>query len=220
MNEYLFHEQLAKLRDHYDALAAEYGDGPKAVQFSDQKTQEQRMKILLEVGEVYQAKILDFGCGTGHLLHYLKQNGFQGEYVGYDLSSAMIDTARRKFPEARFEKRDILQEGIPESFDYVVISGIFNNLVDDNWGMLCVLLKKLFPVARRALAFNILSSYVDYFQPDLYYASPEEVFKLCKEEFSPCVTLRHDYLVKPDSIPFEFTVYVHNCNIAPRRNRQ
>lgn len=170
------------------------------------------MKILTDIApDLRTAKILDFGCGTGHLLTFLRQRlQYSGEYVGYDLSATMIAKAREKFSNVRFEQRDVLESAsIEEHFDYVLSNGVFNNHVADNWGLMTAILRRLFPHARKGLAFNALSTYVDRVDPDLFYVSPERVFKFCKEELSLRVTLRHDYLVKPSTIPFEFSAYVY-----------
>ena len=65
-------------------------------------------------------------------------------------------------------------------------------------------LNRIWPLARRGLAFNILTSYSDpdKMRPDLYYADPRWFFDYCKRNFSPEVALLHDYGV------YEFTMYV------------
>jgi hypothetical protein len=65
-------------------------------------------------------------------------------------------------------------------------------------------------------AFNMLSRFVDYFDDELYYEDPLHAFRFCKEQLSPLVTLRHDYAVRPGSIPFEFSIYVRRTDVAPR----
>jgi SAM-dependent methyltransferase len=220
MASHSFQQDIAFLEQHYSQLLQECKDTPQGVQWGDRQTQERRMEILTQVGDVSSAKILDFGCGTGHLLTFLQNRlEFRGEYIGYDISSEMIATAQKKFPRIKFEQIDILAEGIPEDFDYILINGTFNNLVRDNWGLMSTLLKHLFAQTRYALAFNALSTYVDYYDDKLFYVCPEKVFRFCKEELSPCVTLRHDYLIKPEIIPFEFTVYVYKTAIQTRINR-
>jgi SAM-dependent methyltransferase len=213
--------ELDRLADTYSELAARLGDAPEATQWRDRATQERRMRILAEVGDLASAKILDFGCGTGHLLALLREScGFAGEYVGYDLSPEMVRLAAGKFPEARFECRNIFVDGVGEDFDYVLISGVFNNRIGDGAALMRRALALLFARTRTALAFNALSTYVDGFDSGLAYASPERVFAFCKENLSPLVTLRHDYCVKAGVVPFEFTVYVHRTEIPIRRNRQ
>ena len=214
MPSHPFEHDLQRLGREYSSLLQEHGDVPAAVRWRDRSTQERRLCVLAEVGDLRTAKVLDFGCGTGHLLDILRTRlGFCGEYVGYDLSEAMIALARTKFPGVRFERRDILADGVPEVFDYVLVSGTFNARVSDNWGLMTALLRPLFQQTRTALAFNLISSYVDYMNDGLWYASPEQVLRFCKEEISPRVTLRHDYLLKDGVIPYEFTVYVYQTNV-------
>ncbi len=217
MKSHPFEKDLARLEAHYSRLLREWGDTPQGVQYSDVETQERRMAILVEVGDLRLAKVLDFGCGTGHLLDFIRRKvGFKGEYVGYDITEEMINRAREKFPGIRFERRDILTQGIDEEFDYILINGVFNNLLENNWKLMKLLLKSLFPKARRALAFNGLSTYVDFFSPGLFYVNPLKVFNFCKEELSPRVTLRHDYFIKTGVVPFEFSMYVYASEIKPR----
>jgi SAM-dependent methyltransferase len=213
-------EELDRLAASYSDLACRLGDAPEATQWRDRATQERRMRILAEVGDLSTAKVLDFGCGTGHLLTVLREGcGFAGEYVGYDLSAEMIRLAAAKFPEARFACRNIFVDGVGEDFDFVLISGVFNNRIGNGADWMGAALSLLFARTRKALAFNALSTYVDGFDPNLAYSSPERVFAFCKETLSPLVTLRHDYCVKAGVVPFEFTVYVHRTEIPVRRNR-
>ena len=218
MASHPFREDLALLNQHYSMLLEQHGDTPQGVQWKDAETQERRMAVLAEVGDLRAAKVLDFGCGTGHLLAFLRDRaGFTGEYVGYDLAAGMVAAARAKYPGVRFEQRDVLETGVPEEFDYVLINGLFNNRVRDNWGLMTSLLRCLFARTRKALAFNALSTHVDYFEPGLFYVSPQAVFGYCKEHLSPCVTLRHDYQIKRGVVPFEFSVYVYQSDVPPRK---
>lgn len=213
-----FQQDFRRLAQHYAGLLGRHGDSPHSAQWSDRASQERRLEVLAQVADLRTAKVLDFGCGTGHLLAYLRSAvGFAGEYVGYDLSEELIGAAAAKFPEARFEARDVLTEGVPEDFDYVLISGVFNNRVGDNWGLLTTLLRQLFPRARRALAFNALSTYVDFLDPELFYLNPEDALRFCKENLSPCVTLRHDYQIRPGVAPYEFTLYAYAADVPPRK---
>ena len=217
MSPHAFKAELSVLNEHYSQLLESHGDTAPAVQWTDRETQERRLAILTEVGDLRSAKVLDFGCGLGHLLMYLRRDlAFKGEYVGYDLSARMIAAAQKKFPEARFERRDILEDGVSEDFDYIFISGVFNNYVAGGWDLMTALLSTLFQHARKAIAFNALSTYVDFFDPGLFYVNPEKVFGFCKGQLSPCVCLRHDYLIKPDVLPFEFSMYVYKTDLEPR----
>ena len=209
--------ELQRLRDHYDLLARIHGYGPEASQMSSVASQEQRMRVLAEIIREPDASVLDFGCGTGHLCEVLRRDaGFRGRYTGYDLSAETLALARTRHPGAHFEQRDIFREGVGNHFDYVLIGGVFNNRVLDNWAFLTGALSVLFPHVRRGLAFNALSAFVDFQDAGLYYADPEAVFRFCKESLSPAVNIRHDYEVKPGVVPFEFTTQVFRCSHAPR----
>ncbi len=221
MSDFSIHRHkraLQQLDQHYSSLINEHGDTPQSAQWRDRKTQERRMDVLAEIGDLRAAKLLDFGCGTGHLLDFLRRRiGFCGEYVGYDLSVEMIGLATKKFPGVRFERRDVLEDGPTEDFDYILISGVFNNRVRDNWGLLTSILSCLFARTRKAIAFNAMSTYVDRFDPNLFYVSPTKVFRFCKEQLSPCIVLKHDYCVRSGVVPYEFTVYVFKTMIKPRK---
>lgn len=207
---------------HYTAALAAHGDAAEAVQWSSRETQEARLAVLVEAlspEALRTASILDFGCGNGHLLRWLRTTrGWEGAYTGYDISAAMVDAARdlhRDDPDARFERRDILSEGIDGRFDLVLVSGTFNNALPDNWSFTTRLLRPLFEHADVALAFNAISTYVDYTTEGLAHHEPEALFRWCKTELSPRVALRHDYEVKPGVIGFEFSIYVYRTPVAP-----
>jgi SAM-dependent methyltransferase len=210
-------QELERLQQHYDSLARQHGDTPAAVQQSSIETQDRRLQVLAEIAPLGGAAVLDFGCGAGRLLHVLKESfGFDGSYTGYDLSDELLRIARAKHPAMRWERRDIFAEGVGGEYDYAFISGVFNNRITENDLFMRRTLETLFPHVRRGLAFNALSAYVDYKDPDLYYADPEEVFRFCKEHLSRTVTLRHDYEIKPGVLPYEFTVYVYRAPHAVR----
>jgi SAM-dependent methyltransferase len=189
----------------------------RGAQYADRATQERRMEVLCEIGVGKHSKVLDFGCGTGQLLSFLKRSlEFEGEYVGYDISPEAVAFARSTHPSGRFEVRDILDQPGEEKFDYVLVSGVFNNLISDNQSFFEAISHRLMQQAKVGYAFNMLSRFVDYFDEGLYYEDPLRAFCFCKEQLSPFVTLRHDYAVRPGSIPFEFSIYVHQTEAAPR----
>jgi trans-aconitate methyltransferase len=66
-----------------------------------------------EAGE----RILDLGCGTGHLTAQIAERGAQ--VIGIDRSAEMIATARRNYPRLRFEVADAESFRFPELFDAV-----------------------------------------------------------------------------------------------------
>lgn len=212
-----------RLAQHYGALLKQHGDSPLAAQWSaDPGVQHRRFEALGHIGIPLEGKILDFGCGLGDLLPYLRMHrGFTGSYVGYDLSEDVVAHARRKHQAdqgARFEARDIFVSPPTEDFDLVWICGTFNIKCADSDTYIRDVLRILFARALSGMTFSLMSTYVDFFAPDLHYADPEAMFRFCKEELSPCVTLRHDYMLKPGVVPYEFVIHVHRVPVAPRKN--
>ncbi len=215
------HEAMTRaLGEHYGKLFRKYGDAPETAQYRTRPSHWARFRPLADMIYDPESSILDWGCGVGELLRFLtEERGYRGRYTGYDICPEVIAHARATHPAHRFEQRNIFDAPIPDRFDYVLVSGVFNNRVPggDNDAYMKDALRALMPAARKGLAFNALSRYVDYRDDGLFYCDPEEIFSFCKESLSPLVTLRHDYLINPDAPPYEFTVYVHATAQTPRR---
>jgi trans-aconitate methyltransferase len=62
-------------------------------------------------------RILDLGCGTGHLTHAIATAG--AEVLGVDRSTAMIEQARGNYPSIRFEQADAAELRLGPTFDAV-----------------------------------------------------------------------------------------------------
>lgn len=206
-----------RLRAHYRNLLAKHGDSAESAQYSSRASQEKRFEVLAQVADLSGARVLDFGCGTGHLATYLSARGIKVRYTGVDVVEEFFEVARRKNPRARFGR---LRDFAGEKFDYALVSGVFNNRRPGNRRFYQDSLKALFRRCTRGVAFNLLSTYVDYQQDDLFHESPERALRFVKTELTPFVTLRHDYEVKPGVIPFEFTIYAYRSPPAGVRARR
>ena len=62
-------------------------------------------------------RILDLGCGTGHLTHQIAAAG--AEVIGLDKSQPMIEEARRLYPDLHFEIADATDFHLAQPFDAV-----------------------------------------------------------------------------------------------------
>ncbi len=73
---------------------------------------------LLELLEAKSGeRVLDVGCGTGHLTAKIAASGAQ--VTGIDQSAEMIEEAQTAYPALRFEVMDARELSFPEKFDAV-----------------------------------------------------------------------------------------------------
>ena len=200
----------SELIEHYQSLLAKHGDSPQALQYRDAETQIARFKILSEIAPELNS-VLDVGCGLGHLYLYLKSVGFTGQYVGVDIVPEFAEMATKNFkdePSVTIKLASGL-DPLPTGCDFVMLSGVFNNRMPDNKSFMEATLHRMFNAAKKGIAFNAMTSYVDYHDDNLYYVDPMEIFAFCKNELGGHPVLRHDYVLSEGGFPFEFAVYVY-----------
>jgi SAM-dependent methyltransferase len=198
------------LIEHYQTLLKKHGDSPQALQYRDAETQFARFKILSEIASPLNS-VLDVGCGLAHLYLYLQSTGFSGKYVGVDIVPEFAQLAAETFKD---EKNVTIThasglEPLPTGTDFALLSGVFNNRMDDNKGFMQATLHQMFAAANKGISFNAMSRYVDYYDDTLYYVDPMEVFAFCKNELGGYPVLRHDYVLSENGFPFEFAIYVY-----------
>jgi SAM-dependent methyltransferase len=186
------------VRELYTANLAEHGTTSKSVGWRDEESQLLRFEKLATVidGGDDRVEVADWGCGYGAMFNFLaaRLGDRLAGYRGYDISEEMVAAAR----EAVHDERATFVVGdTPHEADYTFVSGTFNvrfEAGDTAWrGWVEDVLRRLWSSSRRGLAFNLLTSYVDWREPHLFYAEPTEFFHFCKGELSPRVALLHDY---------------------------
>jgi len=112
-----------QVREHYDQIAPERDKWYSRNAFYHSAV-EQRVRDLIPAG----SSVLELGCGTGNLLAAIKPS----RGVGVDISTRMVEIARDKYPQLRFEVGDAESLGIDEKFDFVVASDLIGELGDIN----------------------------------------------------------------------------------------
>jgi SAM-dependent methyltransferase len=188
-----------RLRRHYGPLVRKHGASHRAVNWGSAQGQETRFRVLLEPLNLAGARLLDVGCGVGHLVDQLKARGFAGEYLGVDLVPEMVAAARVRHPGWAFSEARLPEAAADFAPDYVVGSGLFN-LADAR--TLEETVAAMFQATRRAVAFNSLSRWGDRPARGEFRADPAKVLNFCRK-LTRRVVLRHDYL------PHDFTVYLY-----------
>lgn len=158
---------------------------------------------MLDIGDIRNSRVLDFGCGKGDFYVFLKEREMKIEYSGFDINAQLIGIAKQKHPGVDFRVFDLDKDLLNEDFDYIFLCGVFNLKVQGIEEAIRKTLIKLFSHCRKALAFNALSSHDPKKDFELNYLSPEDIFDFAVNSLSPHVVLRHD------RIPYDFNMFVY-----------
>ncbi len=199
---------------HYESCLKKYGDNHKGVDWPKLEDVDKRYQVMLDLikfrgCENDKISLLDFGCGTAHLLEYIRKKGYDNiNYSGLDISENFIKVAKTKFPEIDFMKKDLLQS--PESggtYDFIILNGVFTEKRDltfeEMWEYFTNLLKIIFSKAKVGVAFNVMSKIVDWERDDLFHVSMDLIsIYLCKY-------LSRNFIIRNDYGLYEYTVYVY-----------
>lgn len=213
--EYGARRLLDPVQRYYTDKLLRHGPTALGVDWNSEQSQELRFAQLCGVIDRQGACSLnDLGCGYGSLFSFLEARGIRADYLGIDLSPAMLDAAlRRVGPYSR--ARYLLGEVPDRVADYSVASGIFNvklGASDADWSKhVLATLEIMNAHSARGFAFNCLTSYSDAgrMRPDLYYADPLVLFDHCKRRFAHDIALLHDYGL------YEFTIIVRKNRTVP-----
>jgi SAM-dependent methyltransferase len=121
----------ARIEAYYGDKVARHGATPRGVDWTCAPTQELRFVQLLTLCDFSRPFSLnDVGCGYGALLGFIARHYPEADidYLGVDLSAAMISRARRRHRGAG--RRFAVGGDIPRIADYGMASGVMNVMLD------------------------------------------------------------------------------------------
>jgi SAM-dependent methyltransferase len=191
--------------ERYSQRFAKYGHSPKALGW-DKGKQDIRFHVLLSAFDLRGRSVLDIGCGFGDAVPLIRErSGDDFTYHGIDVVDDLLAVARELHaaPNVTFETADFLAADLPDTYDVVIASGIFNHVLTDMDGDAFseTVLQRAYAVCTEGVAFDFLSDKVDFRTEHNHYSSPERVLALAYSH-SRNVVLRNDYM------PFEFSLFV------------
>ena len=199
-----------KIKNYYAELFKKHGNSPAAVQHISTEDQYKRFDVLCsDISK--NTSIIDVGCGLGDMLSYLRAKGFQGKYLGLDFVNEFIQHNKKFFNadlKANFMIFDILKDEFPKGYEQIILSGVFNNIIDNNEYFAKTTLQKMFNASTKQISFNMMSTYVDYTNDNLFYYNPLDIFDFCKRNLSKHLLLKHDYGLGQNQYPYEFSIFV------------
>jgi len=194
-------EDVSLVIQRYQRRIAEHGATFESLNSGSEEKQAIRQWVHASALRGEQPSILEVGCGLGDFYKYLIGQKRDCSYHGYDIVPEYIAECRRVYPQAGFEVRNIFLDGIDGIYDTVVMSQVLNNRYQksDNMQVMRRALELAFAHTRVSVSVDMLSTYVDFRNPDLFYYSPEEIFRMAK-------AIAHRGLIRHDYRAFEFCV--------------
>lgn len=208
-----------KIAEHYNECFQKHGDSHLGVDWPNYKDTLIRHEIMLGVtkGES-DVSILDFGCGLGHFYEYLKRNDHTNflHYAGIDINLDMVEICRKKYPGISFGHIDILLdiEGwrnptIFSNYDYIVCNGVFTEKRDLTWDemfqFMASTVKTLWERTNKGIAFNLMSTHLDYERDELFHVDLDLIGEFIREELGTRnFEIKHGY-----GGLYEYTVYIY-----------
>ena len=197
-------------KSYYETALATHGSGPQAVNWRDTETQELRFDMLLKVGDLSGMRVHDVGCGLAHFHDVLRKKYPDSLYVGSDISEKMILAARTRAGAAPELHHTNILSGTIEPWmkaDYVINSGLFTvrgeTREDEWWEFVQTMISRMYELSSRGIAFNLMTSFVDYRDDHLFYIHPGKVMDFCVSNLGRNVVIRHDYPL------WEYMVYAY-----------
>lgn len=192
---------LEAVKKRYQDRIDKFGVSFDSLNSGDEEKQLLRCGAHLSAINKEKSHVLDIGCGLGYFYEFLLKNHSNIKYTGYDIMIDYILFCKENYVNADFECRNIFEVGISGIYDTVVMSQVLNNRYSnsDNLEVMCNAIELAFNHSTISVSIDMMSSYVDFESPELYYYQPEAIFKFAKS-LTKKVRLLHEYR------PYEFCI--------------
>jgi len=199
---------------HFSRLLSRHGRSHASLEWNSRESQERRFAVMLEAGLRSGDTLLDVGCGTGDFVDWLARHDLDLGYCGLDLTPAMVEHARARFPALAFVQGCLLSETPPPlpraRFDWVVASGIFAHRRDTPEAYMRAMILAMLARADRGVVVNSLSMKAPHaYRWTLFHAEPNDVLAWARaQEGVVKAVLREDY------DPNDFSLYLFKTDAA------
>jgi len=197
------------IRNHYARRISPGRHGFDIADWQDASSQRLRFEVLAANVALEGKSLLDVGCGVGDLWGFFVEKNVLVDYTGVDIVASVVEEARRRHPDVRFECRDLfaVEPLERERYDVVFCSGTFNLDLGNNRAFLADALPRLLRLARESLVVNFLHRRSKRQHQHCVYYDPDEVAAVL-EPWGFDVRILDDYL------PNDFTVICTKTDTA------
>jgi SAM-dependent methyltransferase len=203
-------KSLINLKKTYETNLEQYGYSYKSVGWKEIGALK-RYEIMtnLFLSDKKRKRILDLGCGLSHYFLYLKNINLKNfTYIGVDISDKMIQKSKLFYPKNLYLNLDVLnaKSKLPK-FDYALINGLFTQKLNYSDKVMFLflknILKKVFFLSKKGIAFNLLTPFPDWKNKKNFYPPIEKILKFIIKNLSKKIIINHNYKL------FEYTIYVY-----------
>lgn len=198
---------------HYENTLKKHGLNHKGMDWPKEEDLLKRFNVMYDLFKYDKREIgsvLDLGCGIGLFLNYIEnlKSSFKINYKGIDISEEMIKGAKAINKEGDFEVRDVLIQPLEKNqYDYIIMNGLMTEKVSLKQEEMIEFAQNIISVAFHAanigIAFNVMSSHVDWKRDDLFHWELDELVGFLVKNCSRHVKINMDYGL------YEYTVYVY-----------
>jgi len=190
----------------YDARSKLFGnDEAASLEYSSLDVQRRLFERAVEALPPH-GRVLDVGCGLGHLVGFLEDRGLSFEtYHGIDVSPAMVSRATERLgskERVSFEERDLTTSRLAEcSFDVAYIISVLGYPIgEDPMETMMVILRRTFDACTDGLVFShVMDGRSD--RTLAFPTVPQEIAARCEAELGARASVHDDgedftYLVR------------------------
>ena len=160
-----------------------------------------RFQKIYESGIGDEDSILDVGCGVAHLHTYLKNQGWNGKYLGVDPNKKAIDMIDEDINAMHGTIEDL-----PDfmKYDWAIASGVFNLGLKEEHSFWII--DNMISHANKGIIFNMLQAPYEDPKYEAYY--PEWIKRKLSKFDHRKIEIIEDYM----GDDAEFTVYFYKEN--------
>ena len=143
----------------------------------------------------------------------MRSAGWLGMYTGIDINPGMIAASQERLPTEKFICGDILSDELPQNYDYVMCGATVEHRPKfaEPEKYLHDMIRKMFSLANKGVAFDVFSNRVDYMDDDKLYANPVSLLEFCYD-------LTRRLTFRNDCRPYELVVYLYADGPTDRMN--
>ena len=138
--------------------------------------------------------LMDIGCGLGDGCIFVKSNFSQADVSGADLSPLAINKANKRFPQGHFFQHDIVNDKLPNQYDYVLMVSILEHLEKPYQAV-----DNALASVKKALIIHCPYKEVPIVEPDHYHYFVEDTLSRYRPDVS-VLGGRIVYIIRPERL--------------------